>query len=120
MKCACPSKSTQRLNHRVTIYAKTYTQDAANEQIATDTVHATRKAFCRAMSPREVVQSEQVQGALGWIVELTYDPKTIAITSDMTMKLHSFGNRTVWCDGPAMPMNGEKRRVQVRAVEQTA
>lgn len=116
MKCACP----QRLIHKVTIYGKTYAQDAANEQIATDVVHATRKAFCRAMRPREVVQSEQVQGALGWVVELAYDPKTIAITSDMTMKLHSFGNRTVYCDGPSMPMDGGKRRVQVRAVEQTA
>lgn len=117
MTCACPS--TQRLLHRVTIYSQTYAQDGANEQIATSQVHAIRRAFCRAMRPREVVQSEQVYGVLGWIIELAYDPKTIAITSDMTMTLHSFGGRSVNCDGPAMPVDGQKRRVQVRAVEQT-
>lgn len=118
MKCACPSMS--RLQHRVTIERPIYTQDSVNEQIPTWTQFADRRATCRAMSSREVVQSEQVQGSVGWIIELAYDTKTIGITSGMRMKLHSFGNRVVYCDGPSMPMDGNKRRVKVRAMEQTA
>lgn len=119
MRCACPANAP-RLQHRVTIERPTYTQDSANEQIATWSTFATRKALCRAMTTREVVQSEQVQGSVGWVVELAYDTKTIGITSDMRMRLHSFGDRTVYCDGPSMPMDADKRRVKVRAMEQTA
>lgn len=117
MKCACPA--SPRLVHRVTVERPAYTQDSVNEQIAGWSPYVTRKALCRAMTSREVVQSEMVQGSVGWMVELTYDPKTIAITSDMRLKLHSFGNRTAYCDGPSMPVNGDKRRVRVRAMEQT-
>lgn len=115
-KCGC----AQRLVHRVTIKNVTYAQDSHNEQIATEAIYAIRRAFCRAMTAREVVQSEQVQGSIGWVVELAYDTKTIGIQSDWTMVLHSFGDRTVYCDGPSMPVDGEKRRVRVRAIEQTA
>jgi SPP1 family predicted phage head-tail adaptor len=117
-KCACPT--LPRLTHRVTIERPVYTQDAANEQIATWTPYASRYANCRAMTSREVVQSEQVQGSVGWIVEMRYDTKTIAITSGMRMKLNSFGNRVVYCDGPSMPVDGGKRTVRCRAMEQTA
>lgn len=116
MKCECP----QRLIHQVTIKSLTYTQDSHNEQIPTEATYASRRAFCRAMTAREVVQSEQVQGAIGWMIELAYDPKTIGIQSDWKMVLHSFGDRVVYCDGPSMPVDGHKRRVRVRGVEQTA
>lgn len=116
MTCVCP----QRLIHRVTIEKPTYTQDSHNEQIESWGIYEKRRAFCRAMRTSEVIQSEQVQGSVGWIVEMAYDQKTIAITSDMRLKLHSFGDRTVYCDGPSMPVDGMKRRVQLRAIEQTA
>jgi head-tail adaptor len=119
VKCACPANAP-RLQHRVTIERPTYTQDSANEQIASWGTYAVRRALCRAMTAREVVQSEQVQGSVGWVIEMTYDPKTSAITSDMRMTLHSFGNRTVYCDGPSMPLDADRRRVKVRAMEQTA
>jgi hypothetical protein len=116
-KCDCP----QRLVHQVTIVDPTYSPDAnSNEPIPAWTgIHAKRRAFCRAMTSREVSQSEQILGSVGWIVELAYDPKTVAITSDMRLILHSFGDRIVYCDGPSMPLNGEKRRVQVRGMEKT-
>lgn len=117
---SCKCDDIGQMRHRVTIEQPTYAQDSANEQIATWSTYAKRWAFCRAMTAREVVQSEQVQGAVGWMVQMHYDPKTIGITSDMRLKLHSFDDRVVYCDGPSMPVNGEKRRVQVRAVEQTA
>lgn len=117
---SCDCDEIGQRQHRVTIEKPVYTQDGANEQIAAWVEHAKRWALCRAMTSREVVQSEQVQGSVGWVIELAYDTKTIGITSDMRMKLHSFGNRMVYCDGPAMPMDAEKRRVKVRAVEQTA
>lgn len=117
MKCACPQ--SQRLIHKVTIERPTYAQDAANEQIATWVTYAARRAFCRALTTRDVVQSEMVQGSVGWVVELPYDSKTIGITSDMRLRLHTFGNRTVYCDGPSMPVDGRRRRVRVRAMEQT-
>lgn len=118
-KCVCTAP-LPRMKHRVTIERPVYAQDAANEQIATWSVYARLSASCRAMTSREVVQSEQVQGSVGWIVQLRYNPKTIGITSGMRMTLVSFGNRVVYCDGPSMPMEGAKRMVQVRAVEQTA
>ncbi len=118
MKCDCDAIGSRR--HRVTIEKPNYTQDDANEQIASWTTYAKRWAMCRAQTTREVVQAEQVQGSVGWIVELAYDTKTSRITSDMRMTLHSFGDRVVYCDGPSMPMDGAKRRVQVRAQEQTA
>lgn len=118
MKCVCDEIGARR--HRVTIEKPIYTQDAANEQIPTWSTYATRWANCRAMTSREVAQSEQVQGSVGWIVELAYDSKTIGITSGMRMRLHSFGNRLVYCDGPSMPADGDRRQVRVRAMEQTA
>ena len=117
---SCKCKPIQSLPHRVTVESATYAQDAHNEEIATWSTHAKRRGFCRATRPREVIQAEQVVGELGWMVELPYDSKTTAITSGMRMTLHDFDDRTVYCDGPAMPLNGEKFRVRVRCLEETA
>lgn len=120
--CKCDDIGKRR--HKVTVKKPVYTQDAANEQIPSYVeFFKTSFAFCRAMSTREVVQSEQVQGSVGWVVEFNWGTKPLAITSDMKMTLHSFGNREVSCDGPAMPIvddGGFPTGVKVRAMEQTA
>ena len=118
-KCSAKCAFPPRLIHRVTIERPSYTQDAHGEQIETWSTYGTRRAICRAMTAREVVQAEQVQGAIGWIIKMPRDSTTIAITSNMRMTLHSFGDRTVYCDGPAMPDNEWSKFVQLRAIEQT-
>lgn len=115
----CKGCAIGQMEHRVTVESPTYTQDSHNEQIQTWGLYTKSWSYCRAMTAREVIQSEQVQGAIGWVIRLPYNSKTIAITSDMRMKLNSFGDRTVYCDGPAMPVDGGKEFVEVRAIEQT-
>lgn len=122
MKCACDSIGKRR--HRVTVKKPVYTQDTANEQIATYVPYMSNvSAFCRPLSAREAVQAEMVQGAVAWEIELGWSTKAKSITSDMQMTLHTFGNRLVSCDGPALPAlddNGFPTAVKVRAQEQTA
>lgn len=118
MKCSCDSIGKRKT--RVVVERPTYTQDSANEQQATWSTYTTQRGAVRAMTPREVVQAEQVQGALGWIVELPWNRTTLNITSDMRLKFTEGRAVTAFCDGPSMPVGTERRLVQVRAVEQTA
>lgn len=117
MKCACPT-TTGAVRRNVTFERPVYAQDAANEQIATWVTYATLPCTIRAMTSREVVQSEQVQGSVGWIIEGTLTPKSMGVTSEMRAKFNWHRNVTAYCDGPAMPTGA--RTVKVRAVEQTA
>lgn len=117
MKCACPT-STGAVRRNVTFERPVYAQDSANEQIATWTPYATLPCMIRAMTTREVVQSEQVQGSVGWIIEGTLSSRTMGITSEMRARFNWYRDVTAYCDGPAMPTGA--RTVKVRAMEQTA
>jgi hypothetical protein len=70
------------------------------------------------------VQSEQVQGARVWMVEMNATPSTMAITSEMRMRFTYRGyDVTASCDGPGRPVYpqvGRMPRLLVRAMEQTA
>lgn len=116
MKCQCPT----RLKHRVTIEQPTYAQDSSNEQIATWSTYSTQYAYCRPMGARDVVQAEQVLGAGNWIIELNKSSTTMQITSGMRARWTDGREIVADFDGPAMPMAQWPKRVQVKAVEQTA
>lgn len=116
MKCACPP----RLKHRVTIEKPDYVQDSSNEQIATWSTYSTQWAHCRASGARDVVQAEQVLGAGNWIIELNKSTITMRITSGMRARWTDGREIVADFDGPAMPMANWPKRVQVKAVEQTA
>lgn len=76
-------------------------------------------AEARAMRTSEVIQSEQVQGAIGWVITMRRNTKTLGITSDMRARLKTQGNRIVYADGPSMPLGTDRRFVQLRAMERT-
>lgn len=116
MKCACPA----RLKHRVTIERPTYTQDDANEQIPAWGVYSKQWANCRAAGARDVVQAEQVLGSGTWIIEMNKSDTTMSVTGAMRARWTDGRSITAYFDGPAMPMANNPRRVQIKAVEQTA
>lgn len=120
-ECVCPPP-LPRLPHRLTIEKPTYTQDAANEQIPTWVPYASNvPANCRGANARDVVQAEQVQGSATWVIELNKSDKTMNITSGMRARWRDGREIVADFDGPAMPMEKwPKRRVQIKAVEQTA
>ena len=123
MKC-CTSGISGR-NEKLQIESATRHQAATGEPVETwDTVFATRWASMTPVRGQEVVQSEQVQGALVWRVRLPYDGQTKRISHDMraqvlTMRDANDEPRVIHFDGPCVPvpMMGY---VEVRAVEQTA
>lgn len=82
--------------------------------------YASRSCSAVPMKGRDVIQSELVQGVLPWTVVMRYDAKTKDITSGMRIVLRTLDDRTLYCDGPSAPINGEKRYVEIRAMEQTA
>jgi len=71
------------------------------------------------MRASELVQSEQVQGMVGWAITMRRHDKTLAITSDMRVRLVTQGNRIVYADGPAMPLGTDRRFVKLMAQEPT-
>ena len=95
-----------------------YTQDATNEQIPTWNTYWTFFGTAKAMPPREVVQSEQVQGATPWLLTIPYGVKAMGITSEMRCRFTYGRSVTAYCDGGAMPVGFKE--VRVKAVEQTA
>ena len=111
---ACDGSPTIKLTFERPIYS----QDTANEQIPTWGVYQTFYGKARAMTSREVVQSEQVQGSVGWMLEIPYGSRAMGITSEMRCRFSYSRSVTAYCDGPAMPTG--TRTVKVRAMEQTA
>jgi head-tail adaptor len=95
-----------------------YTQDGANEQIATWSEYQTFYGTARAMTSREVVQSEQVQSSTGWILEIPYGKRAMGVTGAMRCAFKYGRDVTAYCDGAGMPVG--TKTVKVRAMEQTA
>jgi len=69
--------------------------------------------------PTEVVQAEQVKGALGYDIEVPYDPEIASVTSNYRVTIETLGNKILELRGPAANRDGASQWIDFVAVEET-
>lgn len=79
-----------------------------------------RSGYLKTRIPTELEQAGQMQGALGYEIEIRYDPEAAAITAEWRVKIVTMSNKIIYLRGPAANRDGLNRYLDFVAIEQTS
>lgn len=69
--------------------------------------------------PTEVIQAGQMHGALGYDIQVPFDPAAAAITAEWRVVVETMGGKILTLRGPAANRGGNNTRLDFVGVEET-